>query len=424
MHDPVFTMTSAAPPPASPTAAALDTTPPAPGSGPQARRPHLLHVFPSFVPGGVPIRIATIINLLAGRYRHTVIAMDGRYECRTRIDPSCDVAVRPPPVTADPVRTVLRLRTALRDIAPDLLLTYNWGAIEWALANAPRPLCPHLHFESGFGPEEADGQLRRRALIRRLALHRTTSLVVPSQTLVEIATGLWHIPSHKVTYVPNGVDVAALAAGLSTADRSRFRKGENEVVVGTLAPLRREKNLARLIRAFARAGNDVPARLVIAGDGPERANLERTAQETGIAARVTFTGHVDDIVTVLGALDVFVLSSDTEQMPNSLLQAMAAALPVAATDVGDIRRIVAEDNRPFVVPRDDEAALATALRRVIDDRDLRTRLGALNRERVRNHYGMERMLARYRELYDTCLEASGDAGSAPHIGAGSRPGGQ
>ena len=108
---------------------------------------------------------------------------------------------------------------------------------------------------------------------------------------------------------------------------------------------------------------DVGARLVIIGDGPERQTLERLAAELGIADRVRFAGHVAAPAAEYARFDVFALPSDTEQMPLSVLEAMAAGLPVVSTDVGDVRAMVAEENAPLLVPKDD-AALA-ALDRLI-----------------------------------------------------------
>ena len=98
-----------------------------------------------------------------------------------------------------------------------------------------------------------------------------------------------------------------------------FSRRPDELVIGTVAPLRPEKNIGRLLQAFAALDGTVPTRLVVAGDGTERRILGKLACELGIADRVIFTGQVDP-EEVLGTFDIFVLSSDTEQMPNALLE--------------------------------------------------------------------------------------------------------
>jgi glycosyltransferase involved in cell wall biosynthesis len=356
---------------------------------------HLLHVFPTFAVGGAQVRFARIAAHLGDRARHTVIGLNGDYACAEKIASDLAVEYVEPPVP--PHRTLRELgkvRRCIRQAAPDLLVTYNWGAAEWALANALWPIAPHVHFEDGFGPEEADRQLPRRVWFRRVALCRTRTLVVPSLTLQRIATEVWKQPVSRVRYVPNGIDVSRFegpgdAMLLPPAD----------LRIGTVAALRAEKNLGRLLRAFAVAHKAIStARLAIVGDGPARPDLERLAAELGIAQAVDFPGHVAQPETVYPLFDVFALSSDTEQMPLSVLEAMAAAKPVASVDVGDVAAMVADDNRRFVVPKGDEAGLAQALVALLRDAGLRQRLGAANRQAAIDKYPPAAMFETYERV--------------------------
>lgn len=363
---------------------------------------HLVHVFPSFGLGGVPIRIATIMNRLGGRHRHTVIALDGCFDSRTRIDPSVDITFKSfGPSQYGLLGSLWQARRVLRSLEPDLLLTYNWGAVEWALANTLNPISRHIHFESGFGSEESDHQLRRRVLFRRVALARAEYLVMPSLTLVDIATNIWRIPSNKQRHIPNGVD-CELYESLPERDAlPGLERKPGELVIGTLGPLRAEKNVARLIRAFAEVCTQYPVRLVVAGDGPERHQLEYLAQELGVAQKVHFTGSVEKVQHVLGHFDIFALSSDTEQMPNSILQAMAAGLPIVATDVGDVTHILSPVNRSFVVGKNNLTGFSDALIGVLSDSNLRDKLGQHNRAHVQACYDLKQMVEAYGNLYNT-----------------------
>jgi glycosyltransferase involved in cell wall biosynthesis len=362
----------------------------------------LLHVFPGFGTGGVEIRIATIINHHGGRYRHSVIALDGDYTTRARLASGLDVVfpVSGPWPKGSVASGVLRSGLWLLRHRPDVLLTYNWGSIEWAMAHRLLPICRHIHFESGFSIEEADGPLPNRVRARRFGLAGAERVVVPSRTLEAMATRDWGLPAAKVSYVPNGVDLERFAAPPDPSAIAGFAKREGELLVGTITALRAEKNLGRLLRAFAAATEGVPVRLVVVGDGPERAGLEDAARSLGIADRVVFAGFVPAPEKVAGLLDVYALSSDTEQMPNALIQAMAAGLPVAAVDVGDVRLNLSPANRPLVAPRGDEAGLAAALARLLGDASLRRTVGASNRAHVREHYGQERMFRAYRAVFD------------------------
>src|SRR5262249_56226371 len=124
-----------------------------------------------------------------------------------RIQSRVPIAYLDPAIDKErPLKTFATVLGTLRRTGPDLLLTYNWGSIEWAATNRLWRVAPHIHFESGFGPEEAHRQIPRRALARRFALRRAQRVVVPSHNLVRIATEIWRLDTRQVAYVPNGVD--------------------------------------------------------------------------------------------------------------------------------------------------------------------------------------------------------------------------
>ena len=367
----------------------------------------LLHVFPSFAIGGQQTRFATIANRLGGGLRHRIVSLDGRDAALALLDPALDALLLPTPPQGLG-RGLGRLRRIARCLDASeaaILLTYNWGAIEWAIVNRVRHRRPHFHFEDGFGPDEADHQKRRRVLVRALAL-RGSQVVVPARTLAQIATSRWHLDPRRVHHIPNGIDAARFDAAPSDG-AGFFERRADECVIGSFSPLRPEKNIGRLLSAFAEiSASGVPARLVICGDGPERARLTALAVGLGVADRVVFTGHVPGPEAVMRAFDMLAMTSDTEQMPYAVLEAMAARLPVIATDVGDIAAMVAPENRPFIVPRDAAAGLEAALRRLCREPELRRHLGQRNRERVESEYTVARMADAFRQLLDAAIAAA------------------
>jgi L-malate glycosyltransferase len=368
-----------------------------------ATRRHLLHVFPSFRVGGSAVRFATIANYLGQEHRHTIVALDGAYDCAARLEPGVvrELVGIEEPDTRNPIARLFGLRARLGAIAPDLLVTYNWGAIEWALANRIWPVCRHVHFEDGFSVGEADRQFRRRVVLRRIALSGNSRVVVPSLTLHDIARRVWKLAESRVIYVPNGVDCDRFAAPPDQAYRRRLKSDPGVLIIGTVAALRPEKNIARLIRSVAPLRGSIDFRLVIAGDGSERPALTQLAEALGLADRVIFLGTVSGAERVLPLFDVFALSSDTEQMPLSVLEAMAAGLPVAGSDVGDVKAMLPDESRRHIVPRDDEAALTQALAKLLGNDELRRSLGRLNQAHVRAHYAQATMLASYHRLFST-----------------------
>ena len=362
-----------------------------------------LHVFSTFATGGPQVRFAQIANHLANGndppIEHLICAMDDRYDALAKLD--SDVVwhqVDAPDTKGSVGKAVSACRRVLKQHAPDLLLTYNWGAIEWSMANLLLGL-PEIHFEDGFGPDEANGQLRRRVLTRRLVLRWRARTVLPSKLLLGHAETLWRLPRSRLAYIPNGIDCARFAGD----ERQRTKRDDGDrVVIGTVAALRKEKNLGRLLSAFAGLPDKANASLTIVGDGPERTALEAKAAELSIADHVTFAGHADRPEEALAGFDIFALSSDTEQMPISLVEAMASCLPIAAVHVGDVADMVADDNRPLIVPADSRA-LAESMAALIDDPDRRRRLGAANRARALRKFDQGLMFERYAELFEQTM---------------------
>ncbi len=352
--------------------------------------PLLLHVFPTFAVGGAQARFAALANFLGPRFRHMVLALDGCTDARVRLSPALDVAY-PRLVGAKDafLRSILAYRRLLHEWRPACMLTYNWGAIEFAFANLI-PVVPHIHVIDGFGSDEYFVRLRRRIIANRMALSHSTT-VVPSVTLRTILTEEWSLPAEQVRYIPNGIDLARFSSP------GRVVEPGKPVVIGTVAALRPEKNIARLLLAFARLDPGLPARLVVVGDGACGDELHGLAASLGIRDRVEFTGHREDVHAQLARFDIFALSSDTEQMPIVVLEAMASGIPVIATDVGDIRIMVSDANAALIGDGSPEG-LVQVMARLVQDPSMRAELGAANRATAEARFNQDRMFAAWDDL--------------------------
>jgi glycosyltransferase involved in cell wall biosynthesis len=365
----------------------------------------LLHVFPSFAIGGQQARFATIANRLGRAFRHQLISLDGRDEATSLLNPLVDFELLPQPDRfIGAARRLREIAQTSRKVGADGLITYNWGSIEWAIVNRWYYRRPHIHFEDGFGPDEADRQKPHRVLVRRCALQRSV-IVVPSRNLERLARIQWRLKPEMIRYIPNGIDSSRFD-GMPAEGGPYFARRADECIIGSFSPLRPEKNIGRLLRAFAEiVAARSAVRLIICGDGPELNHLRELAQNLGVADKAAFVGHVIKPETVMGAFDLFAMTSDTEQMPYAILEAMAAGLPIASTAVGDIPVMVADENRPFIVPGDDSHQLGLALAQLCNDAGLRHRVGEANRKRVEQSYSIEPMVDAFRQ---TIVEVIGD----------------
>lgn len=359
--------------------------------------PRLLHVLPGFGMGGIQTQLAGIANALGGAFEHAVLPLDGDFSCRARIAPHVPVElVAPPPWARAPLLHPLAARGFLRRAAADLVVTYNWAAVEWCLANRLLGDARGLHCEHGFGIEETQRRLARRNAMRRLALAGGMDLVVPSRSLARVAREEWWLAPRRIRVVANGID----CNDVERRAGPRIARPGDVLAIGCVAPLRPEKDIGLLLRAFAVAARARPAwRLVVAGGGTQRGALGQLAHELGVSARVEFAGPLADPAPLLARLDVFALPSRTEQMPFALLEAMAMALPVVATSVGDVPAMLPAENQQLLVPAGDCAAFAQALGRLGDDAALRRRLGAANREAARQRFPAAAMTEAFAGLW-------------------------
>jgi glycosyltransferase involved in cell wall biosynthesis len=168
-------------------------------------------------------------------------------------------------------------------------------------------------------------------------------------------------------------------------------------IVGSIGRVEHQKGFDTLIRAVAEVDG---ATLCIVGDGRDRAALERLADDVGIRDRLVWTGWREDARSFLGVFDVFALPSRFEGFPLAVLEALLARSAVAAADVGSTAEVVRNGETGLLVPPDDAPALARAIRRLLDDRDLRERLGANGRELVLRRFTAAHMARRFESLYD------------------------
>lgn len=366
--------------------------------------PLLLHVFPTFAPAGSQMRTVRVIEGLGDRYRHLVVSTDGDLSARDRLAPDAPVEVEQPPRQGT-LRRIAWFRSLIERRRPAALLTYNWGSFDAVIARASFPDLPHAHHEDGFNRDEARRFKRRRILARRFLLRRADAVVVCSHTLERLALDLWRLPQDKVLYVPNGIDVRRYGGADRGGAREALGLPRDAPVVGSVGHLRPVKNYPRLVEAVARASPE--AHVLLVGEGPERDAVRRAADRLGMSERLHLPGHRDDLPRVLAAMDVFALSSDSEQHPVSLLEAMAASLPAAATDVGDVRAVLPPEQHPFVVPPEGSEPLASAIAGLLAlPTAERAALGAANRRRVEREFSLDAMLVAYGGLYERLVARS------------------
>ncbi len=363
----------------------------------------ILHLHSSFNPGGKEVRAVKLINRFGPGISHRIVSgVPGALGAADLIDPAIAVEYPAdfPALAGRP--TPWRLKALARAmLGHDLVLTYNWGGMDAVMAHRlfgkQLGLPPLVHHEDGFNQDEVIRLNPWRNTFRRIGVQGAQALVVPSQLLERIALTVWHQDRDRVRRIPNGVPLADYGGPADPRALPGLEKRPGDLWIGTLAGLRAVKNLPRLVRAFAQVPE--PWRLVIVGEGPERDAIRAEAERLGLADRVDLPGFAPDPAAVVGLFDLFALSSDSEQFPISVVEAMAAGLAVVSPAVGDVAAIVAPDNTPWIVTPGDDAALGAAMTQAATDQARRIAVGRANQARARAEFDEEAMVCAYRETY-------------------------
>jgi glycosyltransferase involved in cell wall biosynthesis len=228
-----------------------------------------------------------------------------------------------------------------------------------------------------------------------------TMTVANSEVAAARAIEHEHLDPRRVRIIRNGV---APFEPRSLHERNRLRAGwgvpPDVVLIGCVANYRQVKGLDILISAIAEVVKVQPkVKLILVGEGPERAPLQRMIEASGLVPHVVLHGREPEARSLNPAFDIVVLASKSEGLPNALLEGQAAGRPVVATDVGGVREIVLDGVTGVLVPSDDVSAMAGALIRLASDSALRERMGLAGRTHVTTHFGMERFVREFADLY-------------------------
>lgn len=370
-------------------------------------QPLIAHVLYRLDTGGMEHIVVSLIKATRGRYRHAVITLAGFGALRSEIEDDVVACVALGKRPGKDFGCYLRLRRALRALRPDLVQTYNLGTLDLAPVVKMAGVRHLVHAEHGRDAADPAGDNPKYQRLRRWMAPCIDRYVAVSPDLRDWLVQTVHIKPAKVAFVANGIDVGTFAVARPAPRRllADFAP-PGSVLIGNVARLDAVKDHAGLLDAFRRLrershGADV--RLVIIGDGPQRAELAARIAQHGLDDCVRLLGSRSDVAGLLAECDLFVLSSIAEGMPVTVLEAMAAGLPVVATDVGSVAAVVVDGETGALVPARDAGALAHALGRYVDDAALRECHGAAGRQRVAAQFGHAAMVAAYVGLYDGLL---------------------
>lgn len=369
-----------------------------PGADPRPLVVHLLHRFDT---GGLENGVVNLINRLP-EFRHAVVALTEITAFKERVQaPGTEfIALHKP--SGHGLWQYARVWRLLRRLKPAVLHTRNLAALEFVVPAWAAGVPLRVHGEHGRDMHDLDGSSRRYQRVRRLYAPFVHRYIALSQELRHYLVERVGLRGTRIEQIYNGVDAERFrprVAGETLPQGWPFDPARHWVVgaVGRMQPV---KDPLTLLQAFAQLHASRPqARLVWVGDGPLRVAMEDEVRRLGLGDQVWLAGDRRDVPALLRAFDAYVLPSIAEGVSNTLLEAMASALPIVATRVGGNAELLESGRSGQLVPASDAVALAQALAALLDAPALAAAQGAAARQRVEQQFSLAAMVARYRSVY-------------------------
>lgn len=291
----------------------------------------------------------------------------------------------------------------IRDEKIDVVMTTLFYAdVVGALARAISPAKAVFSWETISAPEWL---LRHRLLTYRFAMHFCDKVISVSNATADWLVEKRGVPREKVLVIPYGVDLKLYQVGRNPKLKAQLGIAAESPVVGVVARLHPQKGHRYLIeaaRAIVASHPDV--RFVLVGDGELRGELETQVRESSLSQHFHFLGFRDDVKELLKTFDIFVLPSLYEGLPNVVLEAMATGLPVVATAVDGTTELIVENETGFLVPPKKPQDLANKISILLGDANRRQCFGQKGRERVEQHYSLEKQVMSFQNLYASYVQ--------------------
>ncbi len=371
-------------------------------ASPPAKKIKVCHVIHRFATGGLENGLVNLINHLPQeKYQHVIVTMQGYDpEFAARLNVEVPIYSLDKKAGKD-FGVFVRMFRLLRKLKPDIMHTRNLATLEMNLPGYLSGIRRRIHGEHGWDINDPDGSVKKYQRLRRLVgnfIHLFVALSKEQERYLLERVG---IKRDKVTRICNGVDLSRFS---NVKQKSNQEINEDKLVIGCVGRLAPIKGHSVLLRAFKNLLQNVSPQidnleLQIAGEGDELSRLSALAEQLDIGDKVKFLGNQSDIPAVLAGFDLFVLPSHAEGISNTILEAMAAGLPVVATRVGGNADLIAEGETGVIVDVNSPEALAKGMLSIVNDKNLRDQLGQKAQLRAQTEFSLEVMVNRYDGLY-------------------------
>ncbi|MCF6246267.1 MAG: glycosyltransferase [Desulfobacula sp.] len=335
--------------------------------------------------------IASLVQATSCEYEHIILCITKTGRSEELLPAGTKVLSLEKP-DGNSIRFIFKLAKILKDLNPDVVHTRNWGGLDGVLAARLAGISGVVHGEHGWGVIDTNGLQWKRVIIRRLISFFTKEYTCVSKQMVQWLKNDISVKK-PITQIYNGIDFDRYRPSDTNESANRVLIG----IVGRLDPIKDHSTLFTAFQIVIKAIPDVE--LLVIGDGPEREKLENNA---GIG--ISFLGNRRDIPKLLQTLDVFVLSSLNEGISNTILEAMATAIPVIASNVGGNPELVEDGITGRLFEPGDSEGLASIILDYCHNTDKRKLHGREARKKVMKKFSMDKMINQYIEVWERISE--------------------
>ncbi|WP_020676384.1 glycosyltransferase [Geopsychrobacter electrodiphilus] len=360
---------------------------------------NVLHIVNSLNVGGLEKIVIDLIGSFSCKYNSAILCLEGKGILGSDLDKIKILTLnRKQGLSLGVVFAMVKL---LRQNKIDLIHTHNaaphfYGAIAGFLLHIPV-----VHTKHG----RNDPSARKKVLLNWFSSLLTNKIIAVSEDAKRVCLEFEHVGQSKVLTIWNGINIAKFQKGPASNNvRGEFGILPDDFLLGIVARLCPEKNHEMLLQACSHLANKgVPFKLLVVGDGPLRKDIMQQAADLKLESKICFAGLRSDIPDILNELDVFCLSSVTEGVPLTLLEALACSLPCVVTDVGGIAEVVEDGVSGFIVPSNSPVKFASKVFELFESAELRKNFSSAAQKRVSQYFSIQETAHKYEKVYESVL---------------------
>ncbi|MEC4678698.1 MAG: glycosyltransferase [Nitrospirota bacterium] len=354
--------------------------------------------------GGLENMVTNLINHLDPDYfTSTIISFAPLKPLNNRVDPSRVRVISLNKKRGNNPLLIYKIYQLLKKVEADIVQTHNWGtALEGILGAKLARTQGIIHAERGTIEEKP-----RNIVLQRFLWGLAHQVLSVSEIHRKKLTRIVGFPHAQIKAIANGVDTEKFSPTPKIKNEIRAKLGlkKDGICIGTVGSLRTVKNQMLLINACKTI---LPrfdqVEVLIVGEGPLKAQLIQAVSRLGFSKEIHFVGAQTNIPEIMNALDIFVLPSLSEGMPNAVLEAMACGIANIATEVGGVPEVIENNKNGIMIASEDQNALVQSLSHLIEDQNHRKTLGAEGRKKMLSHFNLKKMVLAYEELYRSLLQ--------------------